>query len=127
MFGSRAQGAHFCGMSMFFKVMVGLLLTLPVGAYVAGSVVASHADKPAEARLVRVGDSTPAGKDATPAPRPSPLPRVGHTSDDESENSDDSEDWQGSDHGDHGDDGEDHTDHHGDDHGDGDGESNEGD
>ena len=43
-------------MSTFWKVMVGLLLTLPIGAYVTGSLVASEAEMPSERTPIVISD-----------------------------------------------------------------------
>ena len=74
MFRIRSTGADCCGMSTFFKVMLALLVTLPVGAYFAGSVVASQGDAPDDTRLVRVEHSASPDEDPSPAP-PRPTPR----------------------------------------------------
>ena len=81
MFRIRSTGADCCGMSTFFKVMLALLVTLPVGAYFAGSVVASQGDAPDDTRLVRVEHSASPDEDPSPAPprpaqrRATPVPR----------------------------------------------------
>lgn len=62
-------------MSTFLKVLVGLLLTLPLGAYVAGTLVASQADIPDERDVVVVESSTTQGPStAQPSGTPSGRP-----------------------------------------------------
>ena len=63
-------------MSTFFKVMLALLVTLPVGAYFAGSVVASQGGAPDDTRLVRVEHSASPDEDPSPVP-PRPAQRRG--------------------------------------------------
>jgi hypothetical protein len=114
-------------MTTFLKAMVGLLLTLPVGAYFAGSYVSSHTDEPTDARLVRVDRDSAADRTVKPDPQPSPSPRSNRTTDEgAAEESDgaDAEAWSTPDHsddGDHGDraddgDSGDHGDHGDDEH-----------
>lgn len=55
-------------MSTFLKVALGLLLTLPLGAYITGTLVASQTDMPQE-RAPVVIDSRP-----TESPTASPTP-----------------------------------------------------
>ena len=61
-------------MSTFWKVMVGLLLTLPVGAYVTGTLVAADPGLPAERRPIVISDASadqaPPGGPATSGARP---------------------------------------------------------
>ena len=63
-------------MSTFWKIMIGLMVTLPVGAYVAGNLAGAMADGPAphgpivirDARTTPLPDpSQPAGGPTTPA------------------------------------------------------------
>ena len=58
-------------MSAFWKVMVGLLLTLPVAAYVTGTLVASQADLPDRRSPVVISDSPSQG--ATPSQDPTGI------------------------------------------------------
>ena len=44
-------------MGTFWKVMVGLLLTVPVGAYAIGTLATSQADMPAERDPMVISDS----------------------------------------------------------------------
>lgn len=77
-------------MTTFWKVFVGLLLTLPVGAYVAGTLISSQASPPAErAPIVVTGESNPdrGGSDAS-TPRTAPRP-----TDDPTGTADDDPDW----------------------------------
>ena len=74
MFRIRSTGADCCGMSTFFKVMLALLVTLPVGAYFAGSVVASQGDAPDDTRLVQGEHSASPDEHPSPTP-PRPAPR----------------------------------------------------
>ena len=95
-------------MSMFYKVMAALLLTLPVGAYVAGAQVGSPDDS-AQTRLVRSDQPSPRDDRAVPpaTPRPShvvhrdggPAPQPA-TTDDDAEHHEHSDHGDG-DHGDH--------------------------
>lgn len=55
-------------MSAFWKVMVGLLLTLPVAAYVTGTFVASQADLPDRRSPVVISDSPSEGVTPSQAP-----------------------------------------------------------
>lgn len=82
-------------MSTFLKVAIGLLLTLPLGAYIAGTLVASQASMPPERRPVVIEATTPSdGPSATPSRSPSRSPES--TPDDHS--------GEGGEHGHHGDD-----------------------
>src|SRR5690606_35426616 len=69
--------------SVFLKVAIGLLLTLPLGAYIAGTLVASQASMPEE-RAPIVVQSTPSSSTTTTTPsrtpRPSAKPTQGRTS-----------------------------------------------
>src|SRR3954451_24532043 len=98
-------------MRSFWKVFAALALMLPLGAFVAGTLVASAADDPTPRHTVIIDD--PSG---TPSPSSSPSEDPG----------DDATEDQGDDHGDDhgGDDGlsevtpsPDDWDDHGDDHG----------
>jgi hypothetical protein len=59
-------------MSWFWKGLVVLLLALPVGAYVTGSLAGAPADLPDRLEPVVVQD--PASKDNAPEPSPSKAP-----------------------------------------------------
>lgn len=62
-------------MSTVWKVIAALLLTLPVGAYVAGTLVASQADVPIERAPIVIRDSaTGSAGPSTPAETMSPRP-----------------------------------------------------
>lgn len=62
-------------MSTVWKVIAALLLTLPVGAYVAGTLVASQADVPTErAPIVMRDSSSGSAGPSTPAETNSPRP-----------------------------------------------------
>lgn len=115
MFRNRGNRADCCDMSTFFKVMLALLVTLPVGAYFAGSVVASQGDTPDDTRFVRVDHSASPDEGPSPAPpRPAPrretqIPR-NDARDEGSSEEGDSEGWRSehdgpSDESDHGDSG----------------------
>ena len=84
--------------SILWKVLVGLLVTLPVGAYVAGTLVASQADMPAQRAPVVITDQPSPARSAGPDPRSgqssSPSPRPSATRSD-----DDRDDDRGDDHG----------------------------
>lgn len=77
-------------MSMFWKVAVGLLLTLPMGAYITGTLVASQSELPTERAPIVVtdtsaGDASPSG-DVTAKPTEKPAERPtkrGETDDDD--------------------------------------------
>jgi hypothetical protein len=56
-------------MRNFWKVFVGLALTLPLGAFVAGNLVASAADDPSPRDTIIIEDQS-----ATPSGEPSPTP-----------------------------------------------------
>ena len=125
MFRSAVQGAQCPGMSTFFKAMAGLLLTLPVGAYFAGSYVSSQTEDPADARPVRGDHDAASDKTVKPDRQPSPLPRADRTPDDgaaeQSDDANDGEAWSTTDHsddGDHSDHADDGDDHDSGDHGD---------
>lgn len=75
-------------MSTFLKVAIGLLLTLPLCAYIAGTLVASQADMPG-ARPAVVISGTPS--DAA-TPRPSPAPSPTRSPDDHDDDHDDDDD-----------------------------------
>lgn len=77
---------------MFWKVIVGLLLTLPLGAYITGTLVASQADMPSE-RAPVVLDATPSDVgSATPPPASEPAtprPSTTRSPDDDGDDDDD--------------------------------------
>lgn len=82
-------------MSTFFKVALGLLLTLPLGAYIAGTLAASQADMPDQRPAVVISQTTSGtagpSETARPSPRPKPSPTASpDDSDDDSR--DDSDD-----------------------------------
>lgn len=58
--------------STFLKVAIGLLLTLPLGAYIAGTLVASQATMPERRPAVVITQSASETASTTPTPRPSP-------------------------------------------------------
>lgn len=65
---------HTWPVSTFLKVALGLLLTLPLGAYIAGTLVASQASMPAERRPVVIEATTSDTPSATPSRSPSRTP-----------------------------------------------------
>jgi hypothetical protein len=72
----------------FWKVLLGLLLTLPVAAYVAGTLVASQADTPTERTpIVVTGD--PSGGVGSLAGSPASDPTR-----DDRDDPDDDDDWE---------------------------------
>lgn len=79
---------HTWPVSTFLKVAIGLLLTLPLGAYIAGTLVASQASMPAERRPVVIEATTSDTPSATPSrspsrtPEPTPDDHGGERSDD---------------------------------------------
>jgi hypothetical protein len=118
-------------MRSWLKFVLALALVLPLGAFVAGSLVASAADEPAPRDTIVLDDSgsTPSGQ---PSPSPSPSPsataddsdEAGHSGDDddvegvdpsygEVDDDDHSGPGGGGDDGDHGDDGGGDDDDHG--------------
>ena len=54
-------------MSTVWKVLVGLALVVPVGAYVAGSIAASASDDPAPRHTITIRESDP-GTTQSPSP-----------------------------------------------------------
>lgn len=85
-------------MSTFFKVALGLLLTLPLGAYIAGTLVASQADMPDQRPAVVISQATSGtagpSETARPSARPKPSPTASpdDSDDDSRDDSDDSDD-----------------------------------
>src|SRR6478609_7567766 len=66
-------------MRSFWKVFVALALMLPLGAFVAGSLVSSAADDPSPRQTIIVDDSsgTPSQTPSTdPSPSSTPKPRA---------------------------------------------------
>lgn len=59
-------------MSWFWRGLVVLLLALPVGAYVTGSLAGTQGDLPDHLDPVVVEDPSPTGKTPTPAPSRKP-------------------------------------------------------
>ncbi len=55
-------------MSTFLKVALGLLLTLPLGAYITGTLVASQTDMPQERAPVVIDSRPTESPTATPSP-----------------------------------------------------------
>jgi hypothetical protein len=93
-------------MSTLWKVLVGLLLTLPIASYVAGTLVASEADLPGRRAPIVISDSASGPGRTTPPSSPgtgeqTATPRSG--GDDrrgaEGDRSDDHGDDRGDDHG----------------------------
>lgn len=82
--------------STFFKVALGLLLTVPLGAYIAGTLVASQADMPDQRPAVVISQTTSgtAGPSETTSPsptrsaRPKPSPTATHDDSDDSDDDD---------------------------------------
>ena len=56
-------------MSTFWNIMIGLMVTLPVGAYVAGNLAGATADQPAPHDPIVIRDAR-----TTPLPDPSHKP-----------------------------------------------------
>lgn len=90
---------HTVRVSTLLKVAVGLLLTLPLGAYIAGTLVASQAAMPSERAPIVIETTTattPSASPTTPAPSrtPRPAPTAPSASDDHDDDSgiDDSDD-----------------------------------
>lgn len=95
-------------MKTLWKVLLALALVVPMGAYVAGSLVASAADDPAPRPPILIED---AGRSAPPSESPSSPPSasdgVGQVELDPDDLDDDGDDF--------GRDDDDHADDHGDD------------
>ena len=80
-------------MSTFLKVALGLLLTLPLGAYITGTLVASQADMPQDRAPVVVDSPPSETPPTTPAPPPSPTRSPGDDrGDDHDDDHDDDDD-----------------------------------
>jgi hypothetical protein len=103
-------------MRTVWKVLLGLAVVLPLGAYVAGSLAASAADDPAPRTPIELRDPGP-GRTTPPAPSHTPSasdePEVITPSYDDLD--DDHDDDHGGDR--HGEDDHGGDDHRGDDHG----------
>ena len=85
-------------MSTIWKVLLGLALALPLGAFVAGAVVASSADDPAPRETIVIQDAPSKSGDDDPGPhagnanddaRPGQQPTGGPGDDDNDDDSDD--------------------------------------
>ena len=74
-------------MSTFLKVALGLLLTLPLGAYITGTLVASQTDMPQERAPVVIDSRPTESPTATPAP-----PEPSRSPDDKGDDRDDDRD-----------------------------------
>jgi hypothetical protein len=57
-------------MKTVWKVLAGLALVVPMGAYVVGSLAASAADDPAPRQTIQIREPAPT---PTPTPRPTPT------------------------------------------------------
>ena len=55
-------------MPSFWKILLGLALVLPVGAYVAGSLVASASDDPEPRNPLIIEQSGPVSESPNPSP-----------------------------------------------------------
>lgn len=100
-------------MVTIWKVLLGLVLVVPMGAYVAGSLAASAADDPAPRQTIQIREPDPT---STPTSTPSPT-RTAQPDDVEVITPDyddfDDDDDRGDDDGDDGDDRQDrHDDRH---------------
>lgn len=63
-------------MSTFWKVMIGLVLTLPVGGYITGTLVSSQADLPRERTPIVISDApSSTAPSSTPSAKPGPTNR----------------------------------------------------
>ena len=85
---------HTTGVSSFLKVMLALLLTLPLGAYITGTLVASQADMPAQRETVVI-EQSPADEattPSTPTPRKTPRPKPPRERDDSDDRDSDDRD-----------------------------------
>lgn len=79
-------------MTGFSKVLLGLALGLPMGAYAVGSMVSSAADDPGRRAPIILEDAPAPAQDTVPGPtlRPSPEPtRGGDDGDDDGPGDDD--------------------------------------
>lgn len=72
-------------MSMFAKYLIGLALALPMGAYVAGSLVSSASGEPERRDPVIIQDAEPVPPAPSPAVPP-PAPAEGAGGDDVDDN-----------------------------------------
>jgi hypothetical protein len=70
-------------MRTLLKVFLTLALLLPLGAFVAGSLVASSANEPGPQRtiVIKDGNSSSPRNDASPSSNPSGVPTDGATDD----------------------------------------------
>src|SRR6478609_4007623 len=73
------DGGH---MKTVWKVLLGLALVVPMGAYVVGSLAASAADEPAPRQIIQIQEPDPT---PTPTPKPTktPTPTPPSTDDDD--------------------------------------------
>ncbi len=80
-------------MTGFSKVLLGLALGLPMGAYAVGSIVSSAADDPGRRAPIILEDAPAPAQDTVPGPtlRPSPEPTRGGDDGDEDGPGDDDE------------------------------------
>lgn len=85
-------------MTGFSKVLLGLALGLPMGAYAVGSMVSSAADDPGQRAPIILDDAPTPAQDTVPGPtlRPSPEPARGGD-DDGDDGGDDGDDGPGDD------------------------------
>jgi hypothetical protein len=81
--------------STFLKVMVAMLLTLPLGAYITGTLVASQAEMPSERAPVVIEDAPSPTVTVTATPSPSPDSGKGRKNQDrdDDDDDDDRDDW----------------------------------
>ena len=94
-------------MKTIWKVLLGLVLVVPLGAYVAGSLAASASDDPAQRHTIQIREPAPT---PTKTPTKTPSPQVSASPDDDVEVINPEYDDL---HDDHGGDGEDHSGHGG--------------
>lgn len=78
-------------MTGFSKVLLGLALGLPMGAYAVGSMVSSAADDPGRRAPIILEDAPTPRQDTVPGPtlRPSPEPTRGDDDGDDEDERDD--------------------------------------
>jgi hypothetical protein len=84
---------------MFLKVAMGLLLTLPLGAYIAGTLVASQVDMPQERPAVVIDSRSSGISTPTPTSTPTPSPRPDPTRSPDDDNGGDDDHGGNSGHG----------------------------
>lgn len=80
-YAPHIPSSHTGPVRTFWKVLAVLVLTLPVGAYVAGTLVASQQDAPTRRSPIVLTEvnASPGSGNATPSPSPTAKPSGGPT------------------------------------------------